>query len=250
MDSTTVIAIIGALSWLPHAWQIFKETFKRPKIEVHLGNALSIGYNNRGIELSINLAVIALNKVTSINKIQLSVLHANSKDERNLEWDWIEDTTFTLEHGENSSTTIKKNHSITLLSIKEGYAAEKKVSFYSPVFQKNISDLNAKLLDKFEEHNTYKNFEHYKQLMHLYEEGINFWQEGEYKITLKVYESSLKEALSTKTFYCKMTRRGLAAIKSNLPKVSNYIDSNYSTELYKDHIWSIQKLEIFDSPIK
>lgn len=236
------ISIAGATaSWIPFLLKYIKPLL----LKIHVGRFLSIGYNNRGMEVSIDVALVALNKTAFISKIELDIMHIESKDQRTLEWDWLEDLKFTVEGSEKTPISIKKNHSITFLSINKDQAVEKNVSFYSPIFLTNTLNSNLEIERKLEETTDISlcNINSYKELIQSYKENLKFWQRGKYQMTLKVYDSSLKKP-KEKNIKFNLTTAGIERINSNLNNIIEYININQAKVKDKEIVWLIQKINL------
>ena len=193
-----LLAILGALAWLPFIIQLIREKLKKPKLKIIPDNQIEIGFTTYGPIFNINLAFLSENKSALITKIDLELIH-ESNEKTEFTWIWFEESLLQLDLPQ-APISYKKNQKAIALNVEENVLVEKKIGFQSIKF-KEESDRLIKILneDSMNIKNSgkalveLKSSSSYNNILDFAQNSFS-WKVGIYEAKFKVYlaETSIK----------------------------------------------------------
>lgn len=227
-----ILAILGALAWLPQLIIIFRNNIIKPVVKIIPENQLEIGYTVLGPIINTSIAIISEKKKALIDKIEIELIHENN-DSQKFTWKWFEETLYVVDlPDQRGSLPTRKNQTAIAINVQKDELVEKKIGFQQNSFQvaqklqaqKTIEDaINLANADKqLEDLKALKSF---NDLKDLYENGFN-WKVGQYSLKYKVYENSIRTPF-IKEISFKMTSLDINNLKSNIDKCLSEIERTY-----------------------
>jgi hypothetical protein len=238
-----ILAVLGALAWLPQLVVFIKNLIIKPKIKIIPGNQLEIGFTTFGPIINTNLALVAENKKALIDNIEIELTHENNDTQR-FKWKWIEETLHVVDLPDfKGSLPTRKNQTAIALNIPKDDLIEKKIGFQQNTFQSeqnkivqntiedaiNLVKAEKPLVDL----HISKNF---NDLKNLFQNGFN-WKVGKYSILFKIYENSRRNPF-TKTITFKMTSLDINNLKTNIDKCLSELERTYINAKIEYPSWS------------
>ncbi len=236
-----ILAILGALAWLPQLISFIKEYFTKPVIKIIPDSQLEIGFTTYGPIINTTLAMLAEKRKALIDKIEIELTHENN-DTQKFRWKWFEETLHIVDLPEQSLPT-RKNQTAIAINIPKDELIEKKIGFQQKSFQSDQKSLVQNTIEEAinlskagKEITELRASKNYNDLKGLYQNGFN-WKVGTYTIKYKVYENSIKRPFE-KVVSFKMTSLDINGLKTNIDKCSSEIDRNYIDSEIEYQIWN------------
>ncbi len=235
-DSNTffnIIAILGALAWLPYIIQLVREKFKKTKLKIISEDQIEIGYTTLGPILNISLAFLGQNKNSLIDKIELQLIH-KSQEVQNFLWIWFEESLLQVDLPK-LPINYKKNQKAIALNVLVDSLVEKKIGFQNIEFKKQSDEiiklvtedlLNLKNSSKkIEELKSYAN---YNKALEFSENSFS-WKVGIYQANFKVYISSDNKSFNH-SFKFKLSNLDIRALHKNLETIKLSVENAFITQ--------------------
>ena len=246
-----ILAILGALAWLPQLIIFIRNYTIKSVIKIIPEHQLEIGYTTYGPIINTSIAIIAENKKALIDKIEVELTHENN-DTQKFKWKWIEETLHVVDLPDFSgSLPTRKNQTAIAINILKDELVEKKIGFQQNSFQteqkKLVQDtiqdaINLVKAGKtLEDLNASKN---YNDLKDLFQNSFN-WKVGQYRLLFKVYVNSIREPF-LKEISFKMTSLDIKNLKSNIEKCLSELERNYIGKQNEIPNWSWTNINIED----
>jgi len=196
-----VLAILGALAWLPSIIVWIKNIFIKPKISIICGSELEVGYTTFGPIINPQLAFISEKKKALINKIEVELTHENN-DTQKFTWDWFEETLYTVDIPDAGQFPTKKNQKAIAINLQKDELIEKKIGFQQNTFKLEKKNLNQKAIEDLnnlskagESNDKILSMRSYNDLLDHYQHSFN-WKIGKYKVVFKVFIKSKDKPFS------------------------------------------------------
>jgi len=195
-----ILAILGALAWMPFIIQLIREKIKKPKLKIFSENQIEIGYTSLGPILNIDLAFLAQNKSALVDKITLELIH-KSQERQNFVWIWFEESLLQMELPK-TPIKYKKNQKAIALNVQLDTLIEKKIGFQSALFKSESEKIIKNLYeDRLNLGNSGKNIEEIKSYSN-YNNAMDYagnsfpWKIGVYKANFTVHISETNISFS------------------------------------------------------
>lgn len=188
-----ILAILGALAWLPPLITLMKNIFIKPTVTIFSGNSIEIGYTLFGPIINPSLAFLSEHKDALINSVKLKLVHETNESHL-FSWEWFDEvlseTVFPA-----SSLITKRHQNAIAIKLPVSTLIEKKVGFIETQFKSNRDILTTKLKTQFSNLFGKPNFEtampcssEFNDLIRHCENSF-CWKPGKYTIDLDVYIS-------------------------------------------------------------
>lgn len=228
---TTILAIIGALAWLPQIIQWIIQWRTKPLLKVFNENEAQVGYISFGSVININLSFLSRKKSALIDRISIKIKGKDSAT-CELEWAWYSETFYELKGVDNNSLTMSKQQKAIAINAYRDVLVEKFIGFQSPIFirEKNriealLSEDIANKLKAGADISQVKSEKNYNDLLKLIDNSM-FWKEGNYSaiITLTDSENNLNYQQSIK-FY--VSDVDVNNIKNNIELAKKLIEARF-----------------------
>lgn len=103
----TIVAILGALAWLPQIINWLIQWCTKPCLKIFSDNEAQVGFISFGSVLNINLSFLSKRKGSLIEKIEL-IVTGQDNSQLDLLWKYYKETFYELNGGENNSVEVGK----------------------------------------------------------------------------------------------------------------------------------------------
>ncbi len=184
-----ILAIFGALAWLPHLLKMIKNKFIQPVIRIVTQRTAEIGYTTLGHIFNIKIAFACKNKDVVISGIKVKLKH-ESGDEKLLSWQGITQRFGEFKSAEGSSIPWEKEQTVLAIKLNPRDIEERSIRFQDDDYLLKKEDHENKIVKKhshlrknvnlkFEE---IKSLEEYQDLETFIKQSFN-WKVGKYTVT-------------------------------------------------------------------
>ena len=225
----SVLAIIGALAWLPHILRWLYAWLIKPKLRFVPDSKSEIGYNILGPIFNHNFAVITEFKDALIERILLTLTH-ESGEKHEFIWKSLHEKGFEVTDISGGRAEYSKLQPAIALKVWVMGLIEKKILFRDYTYEKNSYDLFYKLVEK-QNHLKKVDKTNYKNQLLKSKELSDFldfvkksfyWKQGKYTITLYAYEKSLKKP-HVENFEFTLTKNDSERLDKNIEFIQQVI---------------------------
>jgi hypothetical protein len=230
MSFFEVVAILGALAWLPQIFKMINEKLKKPKIKIISDDQLELGYTRLGPIININFAFLSENKSALVNKIDLQIIH-ESNEMQTFTWIWYEESLFQMDMPK-IPISYKKNQKAIALNISENLLVEKRIGFQNVKFKQesselinNINEDTVNLKSSGKELNELKSYSSYINAVDYLQNSF-YWKNGLYTAKFTVHVSGLKEKYEH-SFKFSLTKIDVKTIHKNIEACLSYLEKVY-----------------------
>lgn len=191
---TTIVAIIGALAWLPQVIKWIAQWRTKPVLKIFNENEAQAGYIYFGSVININLSFLARKKSALIDNISIEIV-GDDKASCNLQWNWYSETFYELKGTDNNSVTMSKQQKAIAINAYRDVLVEKFIGFQSPTFMQERNRLEALIIEDIEnkkkaggDYSLVKSEKSYNDLLKLIEKSM-YWKPGNYTGAIKLCDS-------------------------------------------------------------
>lgn len=143
MKIIDIIAILGALAWLPQIFAWIYHWLQKPKIQIFNEEEAEVGFIKFGNAFNIRISFLARKKHALIDNIELE-LEDKDGAKHNLKWVWYSETFYELQSPTGIATMAKQQNAIAINAYKD-VLIEKFIGFQSVIFRENHKQLTYKL---------------------------------------------------------------------------------------------------------
>lgn len=228
-DIFDLLAILGALAWIPPIIILIRNKVIKPEISVITETELEVGYSTLGPIINTRLAFICDNKKALINKIEAELTHENN-DTQKFTWDWFEEILYETDIPNTGIMPTRKNQKAIAINLKKEELIEKKIGFQQNSFKIKQKGLilqtveDVTLLEKSgKESIEIKSKKSYNDLVDHFKHSFS-WKTGKYRLKFLVHEKSLNKAIE-KEIKFSMTPLDINNLESNISFCKDSIDS-------------------------
>ena len=142
-----ILALLGALAWLPHLIKIIKDFFSVSEIEIIIQKSGEVGYTSLGPIFNIQMAFSVSNKDIIITGLKIKFTH-ESGESKIFSWQGIAQKFAELKRYEGESFSWEKEHSVLAIKLNEKIIEDRFVRFQDEEYIFNKEELEAKLVKK------------------------------------------------------------------------------------------------------
>ena len=139
MKIIDIIAILGALAWLPQIFAWIYHWLQKPKIQIFNEEEAEVGFIKFGNAFNIRISFLARKKHALIDNIELE-LEDKDGAKHNLKWVWYSETFYELQSPTGIATMAKQQNAIAINAYKD-VLIEKFIGFQSVIFRENHKQL-------------------------------------------------------------------------------------------------------------
>jgi len=246
-----ILAVLGALAWLPQLFIIIKNQLIKPVLKIIPENQLEIGYTTYGPIINTSLAIVAENKKALIDKIEIELTHENN-DTQKFKWNWFEETLYVVDlPDQGGSLPTRKNQTAIAINVMKDELVEKKIGFQQNTFQSDRRIVTQKTIEDTinlskagKDITDIKASKNYNDLKDLYQNGFN-WKIGKYSIKYKIFENSVKAPFINEISF-KITSLEVNNLKINIEKCLSEIERTYVNPEIKVPNWNWVNISVED----
>lgn len=233
---TNILAIIGALAWLPHILRWLYRWLIKPKLRFVPDSKTEIGYNILGPIFNQNFAIVTELKDALIERILLTLTH-ESGEKHEFIWKNLNEKGFEVTDISGGRAEYSKLQPAIALKVWVMGLVEKKIMFRDYAYEKNSYDLFYKLIEKQNHLKKVDKTNFKDQLLKSTElsdlldfiKKSFYWKQGKYTITLCVYEKSLKKP-HVENFEFILTKNDSERLEKNIEFIQQEIKNGIEYE--------------------
>jgi len=200
INGTFILALLGALSWLPQIISWIHSLLAKPKLRFVPEDTTEIGYSSFGPILNQSFAISTSKKDALIEKVTLTLIH-ESGAKHDLSWRILDERGPEITSPTGSWAEVRKNQPAIALKISILGLTEKKIGFqdlnYQMKFLPYLSGYQRK--DSYLQNTEGPNYaekliksQEFLDVTDYIKKGF-YWIEGKYDAILSVYESSRRK---------------------------------------------------------
>lgn len=203
MSLIDIVAILGALAWMPQIFTWIYKWLRRPEVSIFHDSESEVGCIKNGCAFNVRLSFLSRKKHALIDDIQLLLTDKNGAS-HTLKWIWHSETLYELLGPEGNATMSKQQNAIAINAYEDALI-EKFVGFQSVEFIEERKRLSY-LLQTFIENqksggclkvDQVKASKEYNDLVRLYKSCF-LWKSGEYNCILKVHIADINQVVEHK----------------------------------------------------
>lgn len=245
MKLIDIIAILGALAWLPQIFSWIYNWLKKPKISIYHDGEAEVGYIKNGNAFNLRFSFLARDKHALIDDIEL---HLTDKDGARhiLKWMWYSETFYELQGPAGNSTMAKQQNAIAINAFRD-VLIEKFIGFQSVAFLEKRKLLAYKLTTLVENQKingavdmeAVKRSHEYNELIRLYKNSL-LWKVGEYSAIAKIHIADTNETIEH-TFSFRLSELEIDTLNKNIEFAKSVVDCEFidtSQQLAGTWLWA------------
>ena len=245
MKLIDIIAILGALAWLPQIFSWIYNWLKKPKISIYHDGEAEVGYIKNGNAFNLRFSFLARDKHALIDDIEL---HLTDKDGARhiLKWMWYSETFYELQGPAGNSTMAKQQNAIAINAFRD-VLIEKFIGFQSVAFLEKRKLLAYKLTTLVENQKingavdmeAVKRSHEYNELIRLYKNSL-LWKVGEYSAIAKIHIADTNETIEH-TLSFRLSELEIDTLNKNIEFAKSVVDCEFidtSQQLAGTWLWA------------
>ena len=231
MKLIDIIAILGALAWLPQIFSWIYNWLKKPKISIYHDGEAEVGYIKNGNAFNLRFSFLARDKHALIDDIEL---HLTDKDGARhiLKWMWYSETFYELQGPAGNSTMAKQQNAIAINAFRD-VLIEKFIGFQSVAFLEKRKLLAYKLTTLVENQKingavdmeAVKRSHEYNELIRLYKNSL-LWKVGEYSAIAKIHIADTNETIEH-AFSFRLSELEIDTLNKNIEFAKYVVDCEF-----------------------
>lgn len=251
MDTSSIIAIIGALAWLPQIIQWISNYLKKPRLQVISATTCMLGLDMYGPTIHLTASVSSEKKDAIITRIE-AILRHESGEERQFEWMSVSETQFNIQSLTSADQAMfVKNLKVLAIKAVQETLIERSIFFRDDLLAKKVVNKINSVKDNLKylassnskPSNQIIKSKDYKELEHSLTENI-FWREGNYTIDMSFEIKNVKSP-HKQAFSFEVTRQDIEALKKNTDLIKRQVYQMITGESTDEEIsWQFAWVQI------
>lgn len=241
MSLIDIVAILGALAWVPQIISWFYNWYQKPDIKVFHDNTSEVGYIAFGNAFNIRLSFISRKKHALIDNIEL-ILQDKDGATYNFKWIWYSETFYELQSPGGNATMARQQNAIAINAFRD-VLIEKFVGFQSVAFLEKRKQLLYQLSCFIENQkrggdidvDNIKRSTAYNDLLNLYQSSM-IWKAGKYEATCKIHVTDTGQVISHK-FKFSLSDNEIVSLKNNINLACKILESDISNQQQPTTKW-------------
>ena len=188
MKIIDLVAILGAMAWLPHLISFIKNYFTKPEVRIIAEKTPELGFTTAGPIFNVRVAFSVKNHDIVISNFKVKLKH-ESGEEKTFEWQGIKQQVLKMTTAQGSIPYEKEN-SVLAIKINQKEIEEKTIQCRETSFiigMKNIEDTAIKKLSFDKEQENYDPIIFLKSQesndVYNYIKQAFSWKSGRYNVT-------------------------------------------------------------------
>lgn len=231
MKIIDVVAILGALAWLPQILSWIYNWFRKPQITVFHDSVAEVGYILFGNAFNIRLSFLTKYKNALIDDMKLDIIDKDGATHQ-FQWTWYSETFYEIQAPEGTTTMAKRQNAIAVNTYKD-VLIEKFIGFQSIAFLEERKRLIYELKCFIDNHKKggeieekiIKGSNEYNSLLRFYKNSM-IWKAGEYKAICKIHIADTGEVVNH-SFNFKLSDIEIDALAENINILEKLMYSDY-----------------------
>ena len=235
-----ILAILGALAWLPQLVIFISKKISKPKLTVIPDKEVEIGFTSFGPIFNIQIAFLAENKKALIKKAKIELTHENN-DTQKFTWDWFEETLHEVSVPNSGLIPTRKNQKAIAINIEADSLVEKKIGFHLNSFKEDRLKLVQLTTEEYlnihnagDDINQIRTRNTFNNLKDLYKNSFN-WKVGNYKAKIITELSDSQKFESTVSF--QLTSLNIKSLELNINIAQQIVEKEYGAEIDAENNW-------------
>lgn len=226
-----IVAILGALAWLPQIISWVYNWMKKPKISIYHDGEAEVGYIKNGNAFNLRFSFLTREKHALIDDIEL-ILTDKDGAHHTLKWMWYSETFYELQGPAGNSTMAKQQNAIAINAFRD-VLIEKFIGFQSVPFLEKRKQLAYKLTTLIENQRTngeinidaIKRSHEYNELIRLYKNSL-LWKSGEYSAVAKIHIADTNEIIEHK-FNFRLSDLEIDTLNKNIEFAKSLVECEF-----------------------
>lgn len=231
MKLIDIVAVLGALAWVPQIISWIYNWMKKPKISIYHDGEAEVGYIKNGNAFNLRFSFLTREKHALIDDIEL-ILTDKDGAHHTLKWMWYSETFYELQGPAGNSTMAKQQNAIAINAFKD-VLIEKFIGFQSIAFLEKRKLLAYKLTTFIENHrangeidiDAIKRSHEYNELIRLYKNSL-LWKSGEYSAVAKIHIADTNGTIEHK-FKFRLSDLEIETLNKNIEFAKSVIDCEF-----------------------
>lgn len=231
MELIDIIAILGALAWLPQIISWIYNWLKKPKISIYHDGEAEVGYIKNGNVFNLRFSFLARDKHALIDDIELVLTDVNGATQI-LKWMWYSETFYELQGPAGNSIMAKQQNAIAINAFKD-VLIEKFIGFQSVSFLEKKKQLAYKLTTIVENQkingnvniDDIKRSNKYNELIRLYKNSL-FWKAGDYSAVARIHVADTNEIINH-NFKFRLSELEIDTLNKNIEFAKSVVDYEF-----------------------
>ena len=198
MEFIDLIAILGALAWLPHLISLARYWFTRPEVTIITPKSAQLGFTNFGPIFNVPIAFAVKNHDIVISNFRVSIIH-ESGEERFYEWQGLMQHMGKIQTNEGPIPYDKEN-SVLAIKLSQKEVEERFVRFQEMSFVADKHCLEDKVIKRLSYARDQKGYEllnfidcqEFTEVYSYIKQSFS-WRPGKYKV---IFDLSSSEEFS------------------------------------------------------
>ncbi len=215
-----IVAILGALAWLPHLIKFIKDLLTTPEIRVITQRNAEIGYTAYGPIFNLRIAFATKHRDIVISSIKIRLIH-ESGEEKLFSWHGIMQSLGEMRNIAGTSIPWEKEQSVLAIKLNVKEIEERLIRFQEEDYHNNKEIFEAKSAKKFAylrekgdiDYDEYLKSEEMKDLFSYIKQRFN-WKAGKYTIIFEI-ESSDNFKLTDNKYSFSLTALDIELLEKN-----------------------------------
>ncbi|EMN52202.1 hypothetical protein LEP1GSC089_0919 [Leptospira interrogans serovar Autumnalis str. LP101] len=230
LNSSEIIAYLGAGAWLPQIFILIKYLVKRKYLTIILHENCNLLLSNTGPLLTLNLAILAKRGDFLLENIYLELKHEKGNT-LNFNWLWQEEAIGNLTLPEFGLIPFQKSKQIVALYCQNDYIEDKQITFYEVDFKRKydnfqirLNSIKSNLLRNNLSLEKLKESQEYNELISLYQQ-FGTLIVGDWVLSLSVKSEGKIIKLLSKKFNLNQT--DIKTYSENINLVNESIENTF-----------------------
>lgn len=235
-----ILAILGALAWLPQLIIYINKRLVKPKLTIITDKDFEIGYTTLGPIFNLQIAFLAETKRALIRKVEIEMTHENNETQK-FTWDWFEEILYEVSIPQSGLIPTRKNQKAIAINVDPASLVEKKIGFQQNTFKAEQNRLVQLTTEEFlniynagDDVNQIRTRNTFNNLKDYYKNGFN-WKIGKYSAKIKATLSDNQIFTSIVDF--QLTNLDIKTIERNIEIAQKLVDKEYGAEIEVEQNW-------------
>ncbi len=230
IDTTFVLALIGALAWLPPIISGIYRFFSKPKLRFVPEGTCEIGYTSFGPIFNQFFAISTSHKDALVERIAVTIVHENGS-RHDFWWKFLDERGPEItSQNTGEKAEWRKNQPAIALKISTLGLVEKKIGFQDIAFQNRLTTFvgnyqeKESYLARTKPENYLQEATNSKEFLDIsdYLKSGFYWTEGKYTAHFFIYETTIKKP-HVERFKFELTKANIEVLEKDIKITQDYL---------------------------
>ena len=236
MSLFEILAILGALAWLPFFIKVIRGIFIIPEVRIITQRSAQIGFTTYGPIFNTRIAFAVKHKDIVISSLKIKLIH-ESGEVKIFSWQGIIQTLGEMRGFEGNTIPWEKVQSVLAIKINQKDVEERLIRFQEDDYLDKKDEYEIKTVKKLaylqekgdDYHDEFLKSEEMKDLISFIKQWFN-WKQGEYKIIF-IIESPDKFNLKDNMYDFFLTSMDIEALEKNKESIDLFYENSVKFDL-------------------